>query len=102
LCIRESYWHKMSCIILRGRWCHIVVLNVHAPSGDKTVDMKDSFYKALEHVFDKCSKYHMKILLGDFKAKVDRKYIFKPTIWNESLDEISNVNGLRLVKFCHI
>jgi hypothetical protein len=26
----------MSNIILRGRWCHIIVLIVHAPTGDKT------------------------------------------------------------------
>jgi hypothetical protein len=43
----------------------------------------------------------MKILLGDFNAKVGRKDIFKPTIGNESLHEISNDNGVRLV-FCHI
>jgi hypothetical protein len=23
---------RMSYIILRGRWCHIIVLNVHAPT----------------------------------------------------------------------
>jgi hypothetical protein len=32
-----------SYIILRGRWCHIIVLNVHAPTEDKTDDVKDSF-----------------------------------------------------------
>jgi hypothetical protein len=41
----------------------------------------------------------MKILLGDFNAKVGREDIFKPTIWNESLHEISNDNGVRLVNF---
>jgi hypothetical protein len=50
-----------------------VVLNVHAPTQDKTDDMKDSFYEELERVFDKFSTYHMKILLGDFNAKVDRE-----------------------------
>jgi hypothetical protein len=55
-------------IILRGRWCDITVLNVHAPAEDKIDDM-DRFYKELEHVFDKFPKYHMKILLGDFNAK---------------------------------
>jgi hypothetical protein len=45
-------------------------------------------------------KYHMKILLGDFNAKVGREDIFKPTIGNESLHEISNDNGVS--KFCHI
>jgi hypothetical protein len=38
----------------------------------------------------------MKILLGDFNAKVSRENIFKPTIGNESLREISNDNGVRV------
>jgi endonuclease/exonuclease/phosphatase family metal-dependent hydrolase len=90
---------RMSHIILRGRWCHITVLNVHAPAEDKTDDVKDSFYEELERVFDEFPKYHMKILLGDFNAKVGREEIFKPTIRNESLREISNDNGVREVKF---
>jgi len=34
----------------------------------------------------------MKILLGDFNAKVGRQSIFKPTIENESLHQDSNDN----------
>jgi hypothetical protein len=41
----------------------------------------------------------MTILLGDFNAKVGREGIFKPTIGNESLHEISNDNGVRLINF---
>jgi hypothetical protein len=89
----------MSYVILRGRCCHIIVLNVHAPTDDKTDDVKDSLYKELERAFDKFPKYHMKILLGNFNAKVGREDIFKPTISNESLHEISNNNGVRLVNF---
>jgi hypothetical protein len=36
---------RMSYIILRGRWCNIIVLKVHAPTEDKTDDMKGSFYE---------------------------------------------------------
>jgi hypothetical protein len=90
---------RMSYITISGRWCHIIVLNVHAPTEDKTDDVKDSFYEELDRVFDKFPKYHMKILLGDFKAKVGREDIFKPTIGNESLNKISNDNGVRLVNF---
>jgi hypothetical protein len=32
---------RMAYIILRGRWCHIIVLNVHAPTEDKTDNEKD-------------------------------------------------------------
>jgi hypothetical protein len=70
---------RMSYIILRGCWCDIV-LNVRAPTDDKFDDVKDSFCKELECVFDKFPKYHMKNLLGDFSAKIGREDIFKPTL----------------------
>jgi hypothetical protein len=41
----------------------------------------------------------MKIMLEDFSAKVGREDIFKLTILNQSLHEISNENGVRLVNF---
>jgi len=28
----------MSCLVLRGRWCNIIVLNMHEPSGEKSGD----------------------------------------------------------------
>jgi hypothetical protein len=36
----------------------------------------------MEQVFDKFSKYLMKMLFGDFSAKVGREDIFKPTVGN--------------------
>jgi exonuclease III len=65
---------RMSYIIIRSYWCHIIVLNIHAPTEDK-IDVKNSFYEEVERVFDKLPKYHMKILLGDFSAKVRREDI---------------------------
>ena len=53
----------------------------------------------LEQAFNHLPKYHMKILLGDFNAKVGRENIFKPTIGQESLHQDSNDNGVRLVNF---
>jgi len=41
----------------------------------------------------------MKILLGDFNAKVERDNIFKLTVGNESLQWDSNDNGVRIVNF---
>jgi hypothetical protein len=48
----EFVGDRMSYIILRGLWCHIIVLKVHAPTEDKTDYVKDSFYEELERVFD--------------------------------------------------
>jgi hypothetical protein len=61
--------------------------------------MKDDFYEELERVFDKFPKYHMKLLLGVFNPKIGREDILKQKIGNESLDEISNHNGVRVVNF---
>jgi hypothetical protein len=47
---------RMSCIILRGCLCLIIVLNVQASTEDKIDDVKGSFYKKLESVFDKFLK----------------------------------------------
>jgi hypothetical protein len=90
---------RTSYTILRGRWCSIIVLNAHAPCENKGDDVKDSFYEELGRVFDQFPRYDMKILLGDFNAKVGRENIFKPTIENESLHEISNNNEVRAVNF---
>jgi hypothetical protein len=89
----------MSYIILRGRRCDIIVLNVQAPTEDKSDDVTVSFYEEFESVLEKILKYHKKILLGDFSVGVGMEDIFKPTIWNESLYEISDDNGVRAVNF---
>jgi hypothetical protein len=44
---------RMLYIKLRGRWCHIIVLSVNAPTEDITEDVKDSFYEEFGRVFDK-------------------------------------------------
>jgi len=86
-------------VVLRGRWRNIIVVNVHAPSEEKSDEAKDTCYEELEQVFDYFPKYHMKMLIGDFNAKVGRENIFKPTIGQESLHQDSNDNGVRLVNF---
>jgi exonuclease III len=91
----------MLCITLRGLW-YDSVLKVHAQIEDISHDMKDSFYEELEHVINQFPKYHMTILLGDFNANIGKEDIFKPKIENESLHEISNDNGLKRSKLCHI
>jgi len=90
---------RLSYIVLRGRWRNIIVVNVHAPSKEKSEELKDNFYEELEQVFFHFPKYHMKILLGDFNAKVRREVIFKPTIGQKSLHQDSNDNGVRIVNF---
>jgi hypothetical protein len=89
----------MSYITLKGRWCDIIVLNVHAPTEDTDYDIKESFYEELEQIFDQFLRYYMKNLLGNFNAKLGTEDIFKPIIGNESLHEASSYIGVRVVNF---
>jgi hypothetical protein len=85
--------------MLTDCWCKIIVLNVHALTEKQNGDSKESFHEKLEQVFNHFFKYCMKILLGDFNAKLGRKDIFKQTIGNESLHQEGNEYGVIVVNF---
>jgi len=85
---------RLSYIVLRGRWFHIILVNVLAPSEEKSEELKDSFYEELEEVFDHFPKYHVKILLGDFNAKVGREDIFKPIMDRRVSIRVVTIMGL--------
>ena len=36
---------RISYVVLRGRWCNIIVLNVHAPSEEKNDEKKTVFMR---------------------------------------------------------
>ena len=97
--IVEFVSDRLSYIVLRGRWRKSFVVNGHAPSEEKSKESKDSFYGELEQVFENFLKYHTKILLGDFNAKVGRENILKPTIGQDSPHQDINDNGVKLVNF---
>jgi hypothetical protein len=94
--ILEFISDRLSYIMLGGRWCDIIVLNVHALCEDTNNDVKDCFYEELWCVFDQFSRYDMTVLGRNFNAEVGREDIFKPTIENERSHEISNDNGVRV------
>jgi hypothetical protein len=77
----------------------IIVLSVHAPSEDKSNDVKDSFCEELGCECYQFPRYAMKILFGNFNVKVNREDIFKATVRKESSHEIRNDNGVRVVNF---
>jgi hypothetical protein len=39
-----------------GRWCDIIVLNVHVPTEGTIDDVKDIFYEEVEYIFNKFPK----------------------------------------------
>ena len=51
---------KLSYTVLGGLWRNTIVVNVHAPSEEKSDMSKDSFNAELEQVFNHLPKYHNK------------------------------------------
>jgi hypothetical protein len=45
--------YRMSYVILRGHWCHIIVLKVYDTRGDKTDCTKGSFYEEQKQLIPK-------------------------------------------------
>jgi hypothetical protein len=82
----------MSYVTLRGRWCDITVLHVHAPTEDKS----DDLYEELARVLDQFPQYHKTILL-DFIENVRREDSLKPKIGNDSLHEVTSATSKNVI-----
>lgn len=87
---------------LRAKFYNISIVNVHAPTEGKDESIKAAFYNKLEKIIDELPKYDMKIILGDFNAKIGKEKIYQPTIGKHSLHEESNENGKFLIELATI
>ncbi|EFN64073.1 Craniofacial development protein 2, partial [Camponotus floridanus] len=90
---------RLGLLVVQGRWYKIAIINGHAPTEDKDDEIKDGFYEELERLVDQLPNDYMKIVLGDFNAKIGKEDFFRPTIGFESLHEESNDNGVRVINF---
>jgi len=90
---------RLATIRVKAKYFYISLICVHAPTEEKDDGVKDAFYAELERAYERCPAYDIKIVLGDFNAKVGREGIFGPTVGRYSLHETSSSNGLRLIDF---
>ncbi|XP_045494840.1 craniofacial development protein 2-like [Colias croceus] len=88
------------CVLrLKGKFSNITIINAYAPTELADEETKDSFYDDLENVYEQAPQYDVKILLGDFNAKVGKEEVFMPAIGRHSKHDRSNDNGIRLISF---
>lgn len=90
---------RLCSIRIKGTFYNYTLFSCHAPTEVSSDDEKDAFYDSLERAFDACPRSDIKILLGDFNAKIGREEAYKPTIGPFSLHEDSNENGKRVIDF---
>ena len=75
------------------------MINVHAPTNEKTEEIKEEFYNLLEQNMNHIAGADTKIILGDLNAKVGKESIYKPTTGNESLHNETNNKGIIMIQF---
>ena len=86
---------------VHSRHIDLSVVVAFAPTEDAQDSVKDEFYQQLGGVFDSLPGHDVKILLGDFNARIGRdNSSWTGVIGGESLHETSTNNGLRLLDFC--
>jgi hypothetical protein len=90
---------RLCKIRLRGNFFNYSLINVHAPTEDKDEDEKGLFYEDLHSLYASCPKNDIKVILGDFNAKIGKEDEYRPTIGKYSLHDVTNDNGQRLILF---
>ena len=72
---------------------------VHAPHNEAPETDKDAYYELLGKTYDERPAHDIKIVLGDFNAKVGKEEVYRPTIGKYSLHDDTNDNGQRMIFF---
>jgi len=87
----------MCWLRIRGKFFNYSIINVHAPTGDKSDNEKDAFYDGLRNLHDAGHKHDIKLIIGDLSAQIGKEAIYYPTIGKEAYHQESNENGKRLI-----
>ncbi|KAI8121895.1 Craniofacial development protein 2 [Lucilia cuprina] len=86
-------------IRIRSKFFNISLICAHAPTEEKDEGVKDRFYDRLDDLYDRCPKHDVKIVLGDFNAKIGKENVFGPIVGKFSLHDETSENGMRLIDF---
>lgn len=90
---------RICMLRIKAKFYYISIICAHAPTLDSDESEKDNFYDQLERTYDTIPAYDMKIVLGDYNAKVGQEQQFFGTIGKHSLHTDTNDNGMRLITF---
>jgi hypothetical protein len=101
LSVRElkSINPRISVLTIEALHFNISFVNGHAPTEERPQEEKDEFYDNLEHTLNEIPRNTIRIVLGDFNAKLGKEIIFRSTVGIHSLHDVTNENGFRLIDF---
>lgn len=86
---------------LHSKHINVSVTVVYAPTEDADSAVKDAFYRELNDVQSDLPAHDIKLVLGDFNARVGRDFTaYSGIIGKHSYHAESNDNGKRMLDFC--
>ena len=87
-------------IRLKGQQVNTTIIQCYSPTNDSDDEKKEEFYEQLQAELENVPNHDVKILIGDFNAKVgNNNTTFERTMGKEGCGHM-NENGERLVDFC--
>ncbi|XP_008179988.1 craniofacial development protein 2-like [Acyrthosiphon pisum] len=89
---------RIATLTLKTDNFYMVIINVHAPTDDMEEEEKEMFYAALEDTFNQ-SIEDIRLVLGDFNAKIGREEVYRSTIGSHIPHTNTNDNGIKLIDF---
>jgi exonuclease III len=75
---------------MKGKYNNIILINVHAPTEDRTEETKEQFYDNLQYLQDKTTKNDKIIILFDVNAQLGKERIYNEVIGQHNLYEETN------------
>lgn len=93
---------RLIMVRLRNRVRNITIIQCYAPTEEAAEEEKDSFYEQLTDVVRTAKTQDIKIILGDFNAKVGSDNEGVELVMGKHGEGVRNDNGGRLIEFCGI
>jgi exonuclease III len=94
----ELHNERLCKLRIKGKY-NITLINVYAPTEDKTEETKEQFYDDLQSMVDKVPKSDLTIILGDVNAKLGKETAYQKITGKHTLHEETNGNGEFLCDF---
>ena len=90
---------SLAKIRIKIKFHNISLICEHAPTEEKDDAVKDAFYVNLEDLYVKCPAHDIKIVFGNFNAKVGQEGMFGSIVGQFSLHSTTLLNGVKLIDF---
>jgi exonuclease III len=95
----QPYNEKICKLRLREKYHNLTLINVHAPTENKDIRVKEQFYNDLQRAYENTAKHDAVLILGDLNAKIGKEQAYSQVSGRHTLHDSSNQNGEMVCNF---